>query len=268
MEYLSLGTYKLTPDEAENACRLGLECGIECFDTAALYKTEEAVGRAVAGKKIHITTKVHPRHHGTVKATACIERSCKALPQIDVLMLHRPMAWGAFESEQNRLLKETWAVMESFVDSGRVSALGISNVTAEQLEDIVSWAKIRPIVLQVEFHPLGRPVDELLSVAAKYKIRIQAYSPFGGNDGKLILEHPTICDIAKTVGCTPAQAVISWLVHHHDTHVTFRAIEKDYIMQAVTTVTTNIGMNPADYAALDALNKGIVTCVKPRIYSH
>ena len=264
MERLSLGTYKLTPDEAEAACRLGLDCGIKCFDTATLYKTEEAVGRAVGEEKVHITTKVHPRHHGTAKAAACIERSCAALPHIDVLMLHRPNAWGPPDSEQPRLLKETWAAMESFVDSGRVASLGISNVTAEQLENIVSWARILPTVMQIEFHPLGRPADDLLSVAAKHGIRIQAYSPFGGNDGKLILENPTICEIARGIGCTPAQVVISWLVHHHDAHVAFRATKKDYIMQAITAATTDIGMKPADYAALDELNEGLVTCVKPR----
>lgn len=261
---LSLGTYKLSPDEAEAACRLALECGLVAFDTAALYKTESAVGAVCreAAFKPHVTTKVHPRHHGTARATACIERSCAALPHIDVLMLHRPAAWGPPEAEHDRLLRETWAAMESAVDSGRVATLGVSNVSAAQLEDLMSWVRIKPVVLQVEFHPLGKPSAELLSVAARHGIRIQAYSPFGGDDGSTILANPRVVEIAAAAGCTPAQAVISWLVHHHGVHVAFRATKKDYIMQAVTAVDSGCGMTVADYAALDALDEGLVTCGK------
>lgn len=264
MASLSLGTYKLSPDEAEAACRLALKCGLTAFDTAALYKTEAAVGAVCrsAAFKPHVTTKVHPRHHGTERTTACIERSCVALPHIDVLMLHRPAAWGPPENEHDRLLRETWTAMESTVDSGRVVALGVSNVTAAQLEYIMSWVRIKPVVLQVEFHPLGKPAPELMAVAARHGIRIQAYSPFGGGDGSTILTNPHIVKIATAAGCSPAQAVISWLVHHHHVDVAFRATKEDYIMQAVTAASTGCGMTVADYAALDALDEGLVTCGK------
>jgi glycerol 2-dehydrogenase (NADP+) len=267
MDRLSLGTYKMSHDEAIAAVKMALDAGITHFDTAALYKTETAVG-ATASTASHITTKVHPRQMGTAKAAACIAKSCAALPHIDVLMLHRPYAWNASASagveDYQRLLRETWSVMEDAVDCGKVRALGVSNMTTDQLENLLTWARIKPIVIQEEYHPLGKPSPALLAVAAAASIDVQAYSPFGG-DGAPVLADPAICDIATEVGCTPAQVVISWLLHHRAVRVAFRGGCARYIQEAVDAAdTANIHLTSSQYAILDGLDCGLKTCPPSR----
>ena len=107
-------------------------------------------------------------------------------------------------------MQETWRAMEQLVEDGLVKSIGVANFTAPMLIDLLSYAKIKPAINQIELHPL-HVQDDLVQFCQRLSIAVTAYSPFGSADAP-VLKHSVLQAIAKEYGRTPAQVALRWAV--------------------------------------------------------
>ena len=210
MPQLGLGTFLQPSDSVcEQSCLTALKAGYRHIDTAHAYNDEAGVGRAVKEsgiprKDIWITSKLWPTEYGEGKTLKAIDEMLKRmqLEYIDLLYVHQPI--GDFVG--------AWRDMEKAVAMGKVRALGISNFDAsdEVFNKIMNESKVKPAVLQIECHPYAQRLA-IREKVKPYGIHITCWFPLGGAMSKgALLKDPTIMNIAKTHGKTPAQVILRW----------------------------------------------------------
>lgn len=204
MPMAGIGTFMLSPDEAENSCVSALECGYRLIDTANAYVNEKAVGRAMKKsglprEEIFLETKLWPSFYEQEDA---VEKTLERLDTdyIDLLLIHQPA--GNYVAGYRQ--------MEKAYKEGRVKAIGLSNFTAEGIREILDICEVKPAILQTEVHPYSQE-KELKEFLAKENIVIQAWYPLGHGDAALIQE-PVFTDLAKKYGKTNAQIILRWHV--------------------------------------------------------
>jgi alcohol dehydrogenase (NADP+) len=105
----------------------------------------------------------------------------------------------------------SWGAMESLVDSGRCRAIGLSDISLNELLPIYESARIKPAVVQIEAHPY-LPETELLEFCKQKDIVFLAFAPLGHGLRPGPLEDPVISATAARVGKTPAQVLLAWAV--------------------------------------------------------
>lgn len=210
MPQLGWGTFLQPSDSVcEQSCLTALKAGYRHIDTAHAYNDEAGVGRAVKEsgiprKDIWITSKLWPTEYGEGKTLKAIDEMLKRmqLDYIDLLYVHQPI--GDFVG--------AWRDMEKAVAMGKVRALGISNFDAsdEVFNKIMNESKVKPAVLQIECHPYAQRLA-IREKVKPYGIHITCWFPLGGAMSKgAMLKDPTIMNIAKTHGKTPAQVILRW----------------------------------------------------------
>ena len=210
MPQLGLGTFLQPSDSVcEQSCLTALKAGYRHIDTAHAYNDEAGVGRAVKEsgiprKDIWITSKLWSTEYGEGKTLKAIDEMLKRmqLDYIDLLYVHQPI--GDFVG--------AWRDMENAVAMGKVRALGISNFDAsdEVFNKIMNESKVKPAVLQIECHPYAQRLA-IREKVKPYGIHITCWFPLGGAMSKgALLKDPTIMNIAKTHGKTPAQVILRW----------------------------------------------------------
>ena len=169
-----------------------------------------------------ITSKVFSFDHGRDGVRAAVARSLKKLrtDYLDLYLIHWPVALK--KDEQGKPVKidvpliETWRALEELVDEGVLKSIGVSNFERRHLDEILSGARIKPVVNQVECHPFLNQAS-LLEFCKGHGIRLEAYSPLGKAGSKYqvkidVLHHPEILMIAEKHGATPAQVALKWQI--------------------------------------------------------
>lgn len=205
MPILGYGVYQITQDDCERCVMDALKTGYRSIDTAQSYFNEEQVGSAikksgVPREDIFLTTKVWLEHYGFEETKASVLESMRKLKTdyLDLCLLHQPFAdyYGA------------WRALEEFYESGKIRAIGISNFYPDRMVDIASFARIRPMVNQVEVHPFNQQITAK-SYMDKYDIQMEAWAPFGeGRSG--LFENEILKTIGRKYGKTPAQVMLRW----------------------------------------------------------
>lgn len=117
---------------------------------------------------------------------------------IDLLLLHQPFNdyYGA------------WRALEDLYEAGKIRAIGISNFYPDRMVDLASFARLRPMVNQIEIHPHNQQKEAKIW-NEKYGIQLEAWAPFGeGRGGMFELEQ--LNTIAKKYGKTAAQVILRW----------------------------------------------------------
>ena len=197
-----IGTFLLSPQEAEASCISALQDGYRLIDTANAYVNEKAVGRAmkksgIAREEIFLETKLWPSFYNDVDA---VEKTLQRLDTdtIDLLLIHQPA--GNYIAG--------YRLMEQAYKAGKVRAIGLSNFNEEQIREILSVCEVRPAVLQTEIHPYSQEkgLKEFLS---KEDIVIQAWYPLGHGDAAL-LQEPVFAKLAEKYGKSNAQIILRW----------------------------------------------------------
>lgn len=205
MPQLGYGVYQVTQQECERCVLDALKVGYRSIDTAQSYFNEEQVGAAleksgVDRKEVFLTTKVWVEHYGYDQARASVLESMRKLrtDYLDLCLLHQPFAdyYGA------------WRALEDLYEEGKIRAIGVSNFYPDRLVDLCSFACIRPMVNQVEVHPLNQQT-EAKKWMEKYGVQIEAWAPFGEGRGGLF-ENPVLAQIAAGYGKTTAQVMLRW----------------------------------------------------------
>ncbi len=207
---LGVGTWTLKGDTAINNVRMALEAGFRLIDTAQMYENESEVGQGIIGscvprEEIFLTTKVNTGNMraGEDAVRMSIVESLKRLKvdYIDLLLIHWPV---------KGCIRYTWRVMEEFVRSGQVRSIGLSNFNPDHLDDLLSYAEIRPVVNQIELHPFMSQ-EENIAYNSKYGIQVIGWAPFGQGDLN-IPGHPLLKEIAAKYDKTSSQVVLRWII--------------------------------------------------------
>lgn len=202
MPMAGIGTFLLTPDEAEASVLSALECGYRLIDTANAYVNEKAVGRAIkrSGLKreeIFLETKLWPSFYEQEDA---VEKTLERLDTdyIDLLLIHQPA--GNYVAGYRQ--------MEKAYKEGKVKAIGLSNFNQEQIQEILDICQVKPAILQTEVHPYYQE-KKLKEFLSEQKMYIQAWYPLGHGD-KALLEEPLFTELARKYGKSNAQIVLRW----------------------------------------------------------
>ena len=202
MPMAGIGTFLLSPDEAEASVLAALEDGYRLIDTANAYVNEKAVGRAMkkSGLKreeIFLETKLWPSFYEDEDA---VDKTLERLgtDYIDLLLIHQPA--GNYVAGYRQ--------MEKAYKEGKVRAIGLSNFNQGQIEEILGLCQVKPAVLQTEVHPYFQE-RELKKFLERAGMVIQAWYPLGHGD-KALLEEPLFAELAKKYGKTNAQIILRW----------------------------------------------------------
>ena len=202
MPMAGIGTFLLTPDEAEASVLSALQCGYRLIDTANAYVNEKAVGRAmrksgIPRDEIFLETKLWPSFYEQEDA---VEKTLQRLgtDYIDLLLIHQPA--GNYIAG--------YRLMEKAYKEGKVRAIGLSNFTPEQVQEILDICEVKPAVLQTEVHPYSQE-KELKAFLDKEGIVIQAWYPLGHGD-KTLREEPLFTELAHKYGKSNSQIILRW----------------------------------------------------------
>lgn len=207
---LGYGVFQVAKEECERCVSDALKAGYRSLDTAQSYFNEEEVGNAVKKsgikrKDIFITTKVWLEHYGYEECKKSVKDSLRKLDTdyIDLMLLHQPFSdyYGS------------WRALEDLYDEGVLRAIGFSNFYPDRLVDLASFARIKPMVNQIETHPHLQQT-EAKKWMDKYNIFHEAWAPFGeGRNG--LLDEKVISEIAEKYGKTPAQVILRWHIQRN-----------------------------------------------------
>ena len=205
MPQLGYGVYQVTKEECKRCVLDALEVGYRAIDTAQSYFNEAEVGEAIAEsgidrKEIFLTTKVWIEHYGYEQAKESVLQSMEKLKTdyIDLVLLHQPFAdyYGAYRA------------LEDLYEAGKLRAIGVSNFYPDRLVDIASFARIKPMVNQIETHPLNQQI-EAHEWLKKYGVIHEAWAPFGEGRGNMFT-NPVLQEIGKKYDKTVAQVILRW----------------------------------------------------------
>ena len=199
---VGIGTFMLSPAEAENSVREALKMGYRLIDTANAYVNERAVGRGikesgVPREEIFLSTKLWPSEYENENAVdETLERL--GVDYVDLLYIHQPAGnWLAGYRQLEKACKE-----------GKVKAIGISNFEGKYIAELEKEWEIAPQFIQVEAHPYFAQ-DELRQTLDKYGIRLMSWYPLGHGDRSLI-EEPVFKQLGEKYGKSSAQVILRW----------------------------------------------------------
>jgi 2,5-diketo-D-gluconate reductase A len=204
---LGLGVFELSDEETRVSCQAALEAGYRHIDTAAIYRNEQAVGRAVAESglprsEVFITTKLWNDDQGFDSALRAFDASLSRLgtDYVDLYLIHWPAP------RQDRYV-ESWRALVRLREEGRVRSIGVSNFQPAHLERVIEATGVVPSVNQVELHPdFAQP--GLAAFNRGKGIVIESWSPLGR--GGALLQDPTLERLAAKHGKTTPQVILRW----------------------------------------------------------
>jgi diketogulonate reductase-like aldo/keto reductase len=254
---IGLGMWAI-PDgkPAEEAVRHALNAGYRLFDTASLYGNEASLGRAIRSsgiqrEEVFVTTKLWNSDHGYDRALRAFVESLRRLGMeyVDLYLIHWPV---------QGLRLQTWQALEKMYEEGRSRAIGVSNYMIHHLEELLDQASVVPAVNQIELHPYNYHSRlETVEFCRSKGILVEAYSPL--TKGRK-LKDPTLVDIAKTYGRTPAQILLRWCYQHGFVAIP-KASNPDHLRENASIF--DFSLSEADMEELDSLDEGLATSWDP-----
>ena len=244
MPMAGIGTFLLTPDEAEASCISALQNGYRLIDTANAYVNEKAVGRAMKKsglrrEEIFLETKLWPSFYEQPNA---VEKTLERLgtDYIDLLLIHQPA--GNYVAGYKQ--------MEAAYKAGKVRDIGLSNFNLEQIKEILYVCEIKPAVLQTELHPYNQE-PRLKAFLHENGIIPQAWYPLGHGD-KALLQEPIFGELGQKYGKSAAQIILRW--HIQDGNIVIPGSKNPEHIQSNFDLF-DFALTDAEMAQIRALNK-------------
>ncbi len=240
-----LGTWKIPEELTPQIVHQAIETGYRHLDCAADYGNERLVGNGIASalnaglcarEDLWVTSKLWNTYHEPQHVRAACEKTLSDLGigQLDLYLIHFPIAlefvpfdkmyppgWTAGGEAMSPIpvpYSDTWRAMEELVDAGLTKRIGVSNIGTAMLREVLSYARIKPAVLQVEMHPYLCQ-ENLLRFCQEQDVAVTAFSPFGADSylplgmaeaSERILAHPVLERIAAAHGKSTAQVALRW----------------------------------------------------------
>ena len=226
MPVLGFGVYQITdPAECEQAVYDALMAGYRLIDTAAAYKNEEAVGKAVIKSgiprdELFITTKLWIQDAGYDSTKRAFEESLKRLQTdyLDLYLIHQP--FGDIYS--------SWRAMEDLYNEGKIRAICVSNFLPDRLLDLILHNKITPAVNQVETHPFLQQIENA-EFMKENNVQIESWAPFAEGKNN-IFQNEILLSIAGKYNKSVAQIILRWLTQR-DIVVIPKSVRKERIIE-------------------------------------
>jgi 2,5-diketo-D-gluconate reductase A len=248
---LGFGVFQITPKDTERAVATALEVGYRHIDTAEMYGNEREVGAAIrasgiAREEIFVTSKLNNGFHEPDAARDAFAETLDklGLDHIDLFLIHWPLPTlydGDFVS--------TWQTLVDFHAEGRARAIGVSNFQVKHLDRIAAETDVVPSVNQIEIHPFFGN-EEVRDYDRAHGIVTEAWSPIAQG---AVLDDPTITEIARRVGKSPAQVTLRWHVQRGD--VIFpKSVTPERIRENFEIF--DFELETADMASITGLDKG------------
>lgn len=271
-----LGTWQSPADEVSRAVEHALRKGYRLIDTATIYGNEQDVGLGiknsnVAREDFFLTTKLWNSDHDPKHVPVALDESLKRLgvEYVDLYLMHYPCALDKAKSLEGEIevrdidYAETWRAMEKLLDTGKVRAIGVSNFSKQEMENLLQSCTVKPAVHQMEMHPYLKQ-DEFLQWHNDHGIHVTAYSAFGNQNPTYqlaeeprILSHPKVVGLAGKIGKTPAQVLVAWALKR-GTSVIPKSITTSRIDENLIGATTEL--TDEEFAIVDGLGYCIRYC--------
>lgn len=254
MQQLALGLYNVPRENVRTVIDAGLQQGMRNFDFASFYNNEAECGAALQDwlddghdrSELYITTKVWTTDLGTPEdavRSAEISIDELGLGPVDLVMVHWPMPGKHIDA---------YLALEELVRAGKTKALGISNYSPEDYEDLMEQASIKPQVNTFENNPMLYR-KEWVDFFQEKGVAVMAYKPL--QRAGPVLSCDTVTDVAANVGKSPAQVCLRWNVQKGNV-ITFKSNDPARI--AENTDIFDFELSSEDMAALDALTTDAV----------
>jgi len=248
MPILGFGVFQIDDmKECEEAVYNALKAGYGLIDTAASYRNEEAVGRAIKRsgiprEEIFVTTKLWVSDANYEKAKLAFETSLKKLDleYIDLYLIHQPFndVYGA------------WRAMTELYKEGKIKAIGVSNFYPDRLVDFIMNNEVVPAVNQVETHPFNQQVKPN-EIMKEYGVQIESWGPFAeGKNG--IFTNEILSEIGKKYNKSVAQVILRWLIQR-DVVVIPKSVRKERIEENFNVF--DFELNSEDMEKISELDK-------------
>jgi 2,5-diketo-D-gluconate reductase A len=242
---LGLGTWTLAEDTIPSI-RAAIEAGYRLFDTAQAYGNEKQVWEGIkqsgiARKDVFITSKIWTNSMRNPPQKPSIDKSIELLggEYIDLFMIHWPV---------KERIRETWETMEEYVRKGLIKSIGFSNFNPHHIEALLKYAKVKPVVNQIEIHPYHTQ-EQNVAATRGYGIAVESWSPLAR--GK-VLDDPTLAAIGKKYGKSVAQVTLRWHIQRGLITIP-RANNPAYIAENIRIF--DFELSKEDMTAISALNK-------------
>lgn len=248
---VGLGTWPLRGSSAQDAVASGLDAGHRLVDTAAAYRNEADVGRAIRSAAVPrddivIVTKLGRDHHGVELAARALRHSEARLGvgRIDLFLVHWPNPAGG-------RYVDAWQGLIKLREEGLVRAIGTSNFTPTHLRRLVDETGVPPEVNQIQLNPR---VPRAAERAAHRELGVvtQSWSPLGGPTAP-VLQEKIVRDIALAHGCTPAQVVLRWHIELGSVPVVKSSLARH---QREALALFDFALDADEVAALTQLDRG------------
>lgn len=258
---LGLGVFQIPDEDTAEVVKKGIITGYRLIDTAQIYGNETGTGLGIkeglaatglSREDLFVTSKVWNNHLTYEETINAFEETLDrlALDYLDLYLIHWP---------GNNAFKESWQAMEELYEAGKIKAIGVSNFEIHHLEDLLSYAKVVPVINQVELHP-KLSQQALRDFCEKHNINIQAWSPL--MQGKLLTE-PAIVEIAEKHQKTPAQVILRWDIQQ-DILLVVKSV-REQRMQSNAAVF-DFELDDADMSRLNELNESLRSSPDPEAF--
>lgn len=250
---LGAGTWQIPNDEAHRVVLEALEAGYRLIDTAAAYRNEEGVGRAVresgiARGDIFLTSKLAAETKGYKETLAAFDQTMEALglEYLDLYLIHAPWPWDDMGGDYTVQNLESWRAMEEIYRSGRARAIGVSNFMPEHLRPLLNACTVAPHVNQISFYA-GHIQRACVSFCEEKNIAVEAYAPLATG---AVFKQPLVHTLAEKNGVTPAQLCIRYCLQKG--HVAIpKSTHKERLIE---NAKLSFDIPAEDMQALDALD--------------
>ncbi|MDU5335439.1 aldo/keto reductase [Enterococcus sp.] len=249
---LGLGVFQIPDEDTAEVVKNGIINGYRLIDTAQIYGNEVGTGVGIKEglaatnikrEDLFVTSKVWNNHLTYEETITAFEETLKRLEldYLDLYLIHWP-GKAAF--------KESWQALEELYSAGKIKAIGVSNFEIHHLEELLSFAKVTPVVNQVELHP-KLAQQALRDFCEKHDIKVQAWSPL--MQGKLLTD-PVVKDIAEKHQKTPAQVILRWDIQQ-DILLVVKSVHEQRMKSNADVF--NFELDSADMTRLNQLNEAL-----------
>ncbi|KAJ1106107.1 hypothetical protein NDU88_003510 [Pleurodeles waltl] len=270
MPLVGLGTFRIQGySTIYSTLDAALRCGYRSIDTAAVYGNEADIGKALkellplhglTRQDIFLTSKLAPRDHGE-EAEGAARRSLQALDldYLDLYLIHWPgkQGWKSDDLRNPECRRRSWEALEKMNSAGILRSIGVSNYTEEHLKELLAVCRVRPAVLQVEYHPELAQRD-LLRFCQSAGIHLQAYTSLGSGH---LIQRQEVQAVAARYNRTASQVLLRWALQR-EVGVIPKSTNPERIVENFQLF--DFELSPQDLEKLDAMHCDKHYCWDPK----